>query len=117
MIRDYIVESFGIYDNAVEAFMNMDEDSPEAYEITKAACNEFTNDYKDILSKEDDWDYIDSIYQMKRDFVKKYKDFALKCKDIGKLGGVSGYGLNDAIKLKVKDLCRAVDYNFPYGWK
>lgn len=52
-----------------------------------------------------------------RAFYQKYYEFAKACESLGALGGVSGYGRGDFVKLKIKDLCRLVDYNFPYGWK
>lgn len=53
----------------------------------------------------------------RRAFYQKYHEFATTCESLGYLGGVSGYGSGDFAKLKIKDLCRLVDYNFPYGWK
>ena len=120
MIRDYVVESFSTHDNAVESFLNMDDsiEPSEQYQITKAAYGECIDDYKSIMSKENSWEYIDDIYDLKKEFIDKYYDFAKKCGEMSTLGGVSGYGgVNDSIKLKIKDLCRAIDYNFPYGWK
>lgn len=52
-----------------------------------------------------------------RAFYQKYYEFAKTCEAEGALGGVSGYGRGDFVKLRIKDLCRLVDYNFPYGWK
>lgn len=53
----------------------------------------------------------------RRAFYQKYYEFAKTCESEGELGGVSGYGRHDFVKLRIKDLCRLVDYNFPYGWK
>lgn len=52
-----------------------------------------------------------------RAFYQKYYEFAKTCESVGAIGGVSGYGRGYFVKLKIKDLCRLVDYNFPYGWK
>ena len=50
---------------------------------------------------------------------KKYKPLADKCKEILKsdVFNSSGYGRNDFVKVKIKDLAKKVDWNFPYGWK
>lgn len=53
----------------------------------------------------------------RREFYQKYYEFAKTCESVGALGGVSGYGRHDFVKLRIKDLCRLVDYNFPYGWR
>lgn len=52
-----------------------------------------------------------------RAFYQKYHEFAETCESKGAFGGVSGYGRGDFAKLRIKDLCRLVDYNFPYGWE
>jgi len=103
----------------IEIFMNMDSDTDPAdqYRITKAAGDIFFKELKDIIHKEDDWYYIDNIYTDKRNFYKKYINFAKKCRDMSNTAGITGYGKLDPIKLKVVELCKAVDYNFPYGWK
>ena len=103
----------------IEIFMNMDSDTDTAdqYRIAKAAGDIFFKELKDIIHKEDDWDYIDNIYTDKRNFYKKYLEFAKKCRDMSNIAGITGYGKLDPIKLKVVELCKAVNYNFPYGWK
>jgi hypothetical protein len=50
--------------------------------------------------------------------VRFYVKFAQKCKDIAEDLSISGYGgASDIIKIKIREICRGVDYNFPYGWK
>lgn len=100
-------------------FINMDSniDFSDQYKITKNAVDIFFDELKDIKSKEDDWDYVDSIYRDKRDFYQKYIDFARKCKSMSSIAGITGYGKSDPVRIKIMELCRAVDYNFPYGWK
>lgn len=103
----------------IEAFVNMDSsiDDIDKYRITKAAGDMFFKELQDIESKENDWDYLDDIYNMKRNFYKKYIDFVKKCKEMSSIKGITGYGKADPIRIKIMQLCRAVDYNFPYGWK
>ena len=104
----------------VEALDNMCESNNttnNTLKTFKSEAERFWLDYKDIKSKENDWDYIDDIYDMKKDFYNKYIDFARRCKELSSIKGITGYGLNDASKLKLMEICREVDYNFPYGWK
>ena len=60
---------------------------------------------------------VGNTREERRAFYQKYYEFAKTCESVGALGGVSGYGRNDFVKLRIKDLCRLVDYNFPYGWR
>lgn len=87
------------------------------YKTIKVAADKFFADLEDIKHKENDWEYIDTIYDEKRAFYLRYIDFARKCHEKTSMAGITGYGRNDVVKLKIMDLCRAIDYNFPYGWK
>ena len=61
---------------------------------------------------------MDDIYSIKRNFYKKYLEFAKKCEEYLKNGrSISGYGINDILKIKIKELCQTVSMHFPYGWK
>ena len=40
-----------------------------------------------------------------------------KCKSLINSINPTGYGVNDYYIIKIRDLCRVVDNNFPYGWK
>ena len=77
------------------------------WELTQEAVQKF----------QEDLNAVGEDRQERRAFYQKYYEFAKTCESVGTLGGVSGYGRYDFIKLKIKDLCRLVDYNFPYGWK
>ncbi len=123
-----IVEAFNrLYENnkihtlpvEVENFMNIDSTIKysDQFKITKAAVDTFFSELKSIINKEDDWNYIDSIYKEKKDFYQKYIDFARKCKSMSSISGITGYGKSDSMRIKIMELCKAVDYNFPYGWK
>lgn len=103
----------------IEAFLDIDDNTEytDQYRIVKAAGDIFFKELQDIKSKENDWDYLDDIYGMKRNFYKKYIDFVKKCKEMSSIKGITGYGKSDPIRIKIMQLCRAVDYNFPYGWK
>lgn len=103
----------------IENFIKMDSsiDYADQYRITKSAVDMFFKELKNIENKENDWDYIDSIYTEKKDFYKKYIDFAKKCKEMSSIKGITGYGSNDFLRTKIMEMCRNIDYNFPYGWK
>jgi hypothetical protein len=54
----------------------------------------------------------------RRRFYKNYKKFADKCSEINSNLSISGYdGVNDIFRVKIRDICNTVSYNFPYGWK
>ena len=103
----------------IEAFLDIDDSTEytDQIKIIKAAGDIFFKELKDIESKENDWDYLDDIYNMKRNFYKKYIDFAKKCKEMFSIKGITGYGSNDFLRTKIMEMCRTIDYNFPYGWK
>ena len=103
----------------IEAFINMDSniDYTDQYRIIKSAGDIFFKELQDIKSKENDWDYLDDIYDMKRNFYKKYINFAKKCKEMFSIKGITGYGSNNFLRTKIMEMCRSIDYNFPYGWK
>ena len=103
----------------IEAFINMDSniDYTDQYRIIKSAGDIFFKELQDIKSKENDWDYLDDIYDMKRNFYKKYINFAKKCKEMSSIKGITGYGSNNFLRTKIMEMCRSIDYNFPYGWK
>lgn len=83
----------------------------------KLAVDDFFNDYNKLPQGMDALD--PQYYDQEGEFYGKYYEFAKKCNDVSKLQlvNVSGYGSDDATKLKIKDLCSSVDYRFPYGWK
>lgn len=92
-------------------------DLKSAYDALELAFKRCYDEYKDILSKENDWQYIDDIRQMQRDFYNRWIDFAKRCRELSNIKSITGYGLDDALKIKFMEKCRALDYNFPYGWK
>lgn len=77
------------------------------YELARTAVQKFREDRAAVGDTREE----------RREFYQKYYEFAKTCESAGAIGGVSGYGRGDFVKLKIKDLCRLVDYNFPYGWK
>ena len=100
---------------AVSDFMNADKLN---YDIVKNAYNAFVEEIKKFPPM-NSMDALDDSYRddHKR-FYNKYIDFARKCAENSKALGTSGYGgIKDYEKLKIADMCRTVDYNFPYGWK
>lgn len=100
---------------AVQAFIDEDiEDIKKDYDFVtiRYAAQDFFNEYRKI----DDWNTIKHDDDKGR-FYKKYLPFVQKCKEVYKSINPSGYGRHDALLLKIRDICRNVDYNFPYGWK
>ena len=87
------------------------------FNTVKLAVNDFFNDYNKLPQGMDALD--PQYYDQEGEFYGKYYEFAKKCNDVSKsqFVNVSGYGSDDATKLKIKDLCSSVDYRFPYGWK
>jgi hypothetical protein len=79
--------------------------------ITWELANEAVQEFQEDLIR------VGDTRAERHAFYQKYYEFAKACESLGALGGVSGYGRGDFVKLKIKDLCRLVDYNFPYGWK
>lgn len=99
---------------AVQVFLDSDDSS---YPEVKAACDAFWEDYKKFPSLHS-MDILDIKYDKdKARFYKKYRLFADACRKLDKTISPSGYGRLDYVQFKIKDLLRAVDYNFPYGWK
>lgn len=50
-------------------------------------------------------------------FYAKYRPVADKCKEILKSLSITGYGgASDIIKIQLENICKAIEYNFPYGW-
>jgi len=86
--------------------------------LVNSAVKVFENDLKKFPPS-NSMDSLDIIYdEDHKRFYKKYIDFAKKCKNFSNYKGITGYGgLKDVEKIKIVDLCRFVDYNFPYGWK
>ena len=80
------------------------------YRLTLAAVSKYQEDRTTRF-----WDSPD---ETRKQFYKDYVEFARQCKELGQLGGVSGYGgIKDYEKIRIKEMCRGVDYTFPYGWK
>lgn len=80
------------------------------------AVSEFFDDYRKIPSK--GMESLDTKYDCDKDrFYQKYRPFVDKCKKIVNELNPTGYGKTDYFDIKVKELLKKVDYNFPYGWK
>lgn len=73
----------------------------------------FFQEYKSVEAEHNP----DTMYEIQRNFYKKYRPFVDKCKNIMNSINVTGYGRNDYYLLKIWDLCKVVDNNFPYGWR
>jgi hypothetical protein len=101
----------------VEEFMKTPNDSM-TYKIAKNAAEAFFSVDKYIKDLAKDPSMLDDIYTAQGIFYVVYKPFVDKCNEILNDGrSISGYGTNDYEQLRIRDFCRAVDYNFPYGWK
>ena len=97
----------------IESFMKDDISLP----ITKEAYNCYMNLFK--LAKAAEEDLMDFGYKIRKTFYANYKPFCDKCVDImNNDWNISGYkGLRDFERIKIKEYCKKVDYNFPYAWK
>lgn len=91
----------------IQRFLEAAKTDSITWELANEAVQKFQEDLTAVGETESE----------RRAFYQKYYEFAKTCASKGTLGGVSGYGRGDFVKLKIKDLCRLVDYNFPYGWK
>ena len=100
--------------NSTEKFKSIDE----WYKVLKIAYDVYIEDHNKFPNQ-NTIDYIDIKYDEDKDrFYSKYVKFAQKCKEMEKELSISGYGgVNDMIKIKIRDISYGVDYNFPYGWK
>ena len=126
---DKIVEALYNLFEAWEYTNFIDENTPK--EIIDFLREEFPNFntvkravevYKEDKNKfpsNNSIDSLDIIYdEDHKRFYRKYKAFADKCKQLSETKGISGYnGLKDYERLKIAEMCRFVDYTFPYGWK
>ena len=93
----------------IQSFMESAKANELTYTLAKEALDEFREDYTETVNK--------GNLDARREFYNRYIEFAKTCQSLSTLGGVSGYGINDYEKLRIKDICRCVDYYFPYGWK
>ena len=89
------------------------------YKMAKSARDAFFDVYGYVKGLQQDPDMIDDIYTVQGIFYSVYKPFVDKCNELlNDKRSIGGYGgLKDYSKLKVRDLCKDVDYKFPYGWK
>ena len=105
--------------NEVQLFLNKEEftDYYEQFNILKNAYDVYLEDYKKFPDM-NSTDSLDIIYdEDHKRFYRKYIKFATKCKEMSESFNTSGYGRDDLIKIRIQDLCKNIDYNFPYGWK
>lgn len=99
--------------SAIKEFMETPENTL-TYNVAHNAADAYFNMYK-YVQRLDDLDY-ESVFEGL--FYVIYRPFVDKCKEIvDNSGSISGYGIDDYERLKIIDFCRAVDYNFPYGWR
>lgn len=97
--------------DVIKEFLEAAESGNLTLSLTQNAVSKWREDLAKVFNEA-------STQEAKTEFYNTYIDFARKCEELGQLGGVSGYGgIKDYEKLRIKDYCRAVDYNFPYGWK
>jgi len=83
------------------------------YKSFKDMVDTFIKEYKDVQQEDDP----DLMYDLQRNFYKKYRPLVDKCKILIQSISPTGYGKNDFYLIKLRDLCKIVDNNFPYGWK
>lgn len=94
--------------DVIKHFIEAAKTNNLTYELARTAVQKFREDRAAVGDTREEH----------RAFYQKYYEFAKTCESVGALGGVSGYGgIKDYEKLRIKDICRCVDYHFPYGWK
>ena len=109
-------EILGFTEMDIDDFKNLDLN--DRYNLLKNAYQKYMKDYKEIKKEIDFFDMNDADYEYQSNFYKKYVDFAKKCKEyLENRDSISGYGKLDVFKIKIEDMCKSVDNNFPYGWK
>lgn len=102
--------------SAITQFMNT-EINDLTLNIIKPAVDIFFDEYKTLPQG---MDALDANYaELEGEFYTKYYAFAKKCKEAveSNVFNVTGYGCDDILKIKCKDLCNKVDWIFPYGWR
>ena len=83
------------------------------YNDLKGAVQEFKDDLVKFPKND-----LDIKYDCDKDrFYQKYRALADKCKELKNSLHPTGYGRNDFIDIKKKELCDIVLNRFPYGWK
>ena len=101
-------------DSAVESVLSKDPKDID-YRTLKSAVDAFFEDLRKIPSGRDE---LNIEYDRDKGRIyKKYRTFADKCKEISKILHPTGYGKYDFIDIKKQELCKSVDWKFPYGWK
>lgn len=104
---------------AVQIFLDTPDEKfdADAGRMVKNAVDAYIEEYKKFPSSRT-MESLDIKYdQDKGRFYRKYRPFVDKCCELIDKVNPSGYGMYDSILLKMRDRLRAVDYNFPYGWK
>jgi len=88
-----------------------------AYSQMKSVFDLFGQDYKKFPSP-NSMDSLNIEYdEDKGRFYRKWRPLVDKCKQIIDEIRPSGYGRNDYEKVKILELAKKIEYNFPYGWK
>ena len=101
-------------DSAVETVLSSNPEDVD-YSTLKSAVDAFFADLQKIPSGRTE---LNIEYDRDKGRIyKKYRTFADKCKEISKTLHPTGYGRNDFIVVKKQELCKSVDWKFPYGWK
>lgn len=96
-------------------FLNNDEEL--SYKLMLDAYQDYAMEYAKFPPMNHIDSLDDALNDDKRLFYSKYRPFADKCKEILNELRISGYGRGDFSLVKVRELCKDVDMNFPYGWK
>lgn len=101
---------------SVKAFLESG-DSEITYDVVKDAVTDFKLDYDKFPGRNTMAGLSSEYDRDKKRFYNKYLNFAKKCKIVEKMIRPTGYGRNDYRDIRIRDLLRYVDHNFPYGWK
>ena len=122
-VNDFYTNFIDTNDNIeiIDEFLNkvdVDANSLLDYKnIITDLYNAYVEDYKKFPNSRH-MDSLDAKYNRDHGrFYKKWRPVIDKCKDILKKSSVTGYGKYDYFVLKLIDMLKGMEYNFPYGWK
>ena len=89
----------------------------DRFTLLKKVDELFLDEYISILKEDDKVPFFETI-DAKKTFYQKYLPYHKLCKEyLDKRDSISGYGADDFVKIKIKELCQNVINQFPHGWE
>lgn len=88
----------------------------DRFTLLKKVDELFLEEYISILKEDETSPFFETI-DIKKTFYQKYLLYYKLCKEyLDKRESISGYNIDDIVKIKVKELCQNVINQFPHGW-